>query len=543
MKTLKILPVLLLIPLFTWAQKSHTLFTDNNYQPDSVVVCGQILGRTDKIAPSIHMNHFITDEAISIPIPIDSLGKFSIKIPVFNTTDIDIWAVGYGVNIKLFAEPGERIIIHSDWIKDKVTFEGERAKDHQDVFDFDSFQRNLSPDYHFAATDYSGSHDAFLEKQKILSLRQDSVLEDYIIQHPGFSLKAKQEIEIRKINSFAFSLIQRKFLLNRTEGEKFSKNYITYVDSIFNALPQPYSIIDNIILTNYINYYNEIQQTPPAYTQAVIDYAIKEKRIKPTKEQLKNPILLLQSKEFAPIISETFEELMQTDYLTRILADYYTKEAFTRPMPPRLREIIVTRFYYSYLSKTRTAFPKAHIERFKQVVKNEYLKDFVLSYQQKLANLAASQIVYSESLKDATLLKDCKTGEEIFSQLIAPHKGKIIYMDIWGTWCAPCKKELTYVAPIKEAMKDKDIVFIYLANGSPDIAWKNVIKENQLTGKQSEHYKLPTAQQRQLEQFLDVHYYPSYIIIDKEGKIVEKKALRPSSGEQLINYLNELFSR
>ena len=92
-------------------------------------------------------------------------------------------------------------------------------------------------------------------------------------------------------------------------------------------------------------------------------------------------------------------------------------------------------------------------------------------------------------------------------------------MDIWGTWCAPCRANLKESWKVREALKDYDIVYLFLANNSSDEAWKSIISEYSLTGPNCVHYNLPADQQSAIEHYIGVNGYPTYKLIDKEGNI------------------------
>ena len=70
-----------------------------------------------------------------------------------------------------------------------------------------------------------------------------------------------------------------------------------------------------------------------------------------------------------------------------------------------------------------------------------------------------------------------------------------------------------------ETTGNYDIVYLYLANTSPEDSWKNVIKEYSLTGPNCVHYNLPREQQAAVERFLNVDSFPTYKLIDKQGNI------------------------
>ena len=144
------------------------------------------------------------------------------------------------------------------------------------------------------------------------------------------------------------------------------------------------------------------------------------------------------------------------------------------------------------------------------------------------------QYVDATSLRPSTDVEGMSDGEKILRKLIEPYKGRIIYVDIWGTWCTPCRENLKDSWKLKEALKDYDIVYLYLANRSSDEAWKSVISEYNLTGPNCVHYNLPADQQNAIEQYIGVNGYPTYKLIDKQGNI------HPLDLQQAIN-INSLI--
>lgn len=102
---------------------------------------------------------------------------------------------------------------------------------------------------------------------------------------------------------------------------------------------------------------------------------------------------------------------------------------------------------------------------------------------------------------------------------------------------------MQYVGKIKEQLKDKDVVFLYLAFSSPEKSWRNAILEFQLNGKESAHYNLPEEQQRLLGKELSIKHYPTYILFDKEGNIAIPKAAQPSNGEKVIEQIETLLQK
>lgn len=127
-------------------------------------------------------------------------------------------------------------------------------------------------------------------------------------------------------------------------------------------------------------------------------------------------------------------------------------------------------------------------------------------------------------------------------------KGKVIYLDVWGTWCGPCRVELKHVPNLKERFKNKDVAFVYLDmdDDDKDISWKEFIKVNEMegvhlrkTGDEMENFwkeLLKDAGDKSI-------YYPQYFIFDKEGTLVIPKARRPSEGEALYKQIESILNK
>jgi thiol-disulfide isomerase/thioredoxin len=117
-------------------------------------------------------------------------------------------------------------------------------------------------------------------------------------------------------------------------------------------------------------------------------------------------------------------------------------------------------------------------------------------------------------------------------------KGKYVYIDVWATWCGPCVAELPHLQKIQETYKDKNIAFVSISvDKKTDILkWKKMIEEKKLGGIQ-----LITDDERNSDFFKKyvVSTIPRFILLDKEGKIINADAPRPSD-PKLIENLKEL---
>ena len=187
---------------------------------------------------------------------------------------------------------------------------------------------------------------------------------------------------------------------------------------------------------------------------------------------------------------------------------------------PLIKDIFLTRKVFSQIDHNRMAVSPDVIETLKQYVKDptcialvEKMNDRYLAIE----NREFDKLV----LKSSDDLKDLSEGEALLKKIIEPYKGKFVLLDIWGTWCGPCKEALSHSTEEYARLKDFDIQYLYLANRSPQTSWENVIKEYNVSGPNVAHYNLPEEQQAAIERHLNVHSWPTYKLFDRNGNLLD----------------------
>ena len=117
-------------------------------------------------------------------------------------------------------------------------------------------------------------------------------------------------------------------------------------------------------------------------------------------------------------------------------------------------------------------------------------------------------------------------------------KGKYVYIDVWATWCGPCKAEIPSLKAVEKQFHGKNIEFV---STSIDVAkdheaWVNMVSEKELGGIQlfaDDNWKSKFVTDYAIQGI------PRFILVDPNGNIVSADAPRPSN-PKLVELFTEL---
>jgi thiol-disulfide isomerase/thioredoxin len=106
-------------------------------------------------------------------------------------------------------------------------------------------------------------------------------------------------------------------------------------------------------------------------------------------------------------------------------------------------------------------------------------------------------------------------------------KGKIVLVDVWATWCVPCRAEIPHLKKLEEEL-GLNVVFVSISVDKKEDRekWTKFVEKEQLGGIQ-----LFAGEDKSFDDFYKVNAIPRFMVFDKEGKIVDVDAARPSEPE------------
>lgn len=107
-------------------------------------------------------------------------------------------------------------------------------------------------------------------------------------------------------------------------------------------------------------------------------------------------------------------------------------------------------------------------------------------------------------------------ADSILQAVTLPYRGKMILIDMWNTWCAPCMRAMESLKPLKKELNE--VVYLYIADeSSPEGKWILTIPDIE-----GIHCRITNEQSTALRKLYDYPGIPTYFVINREGKIMYK---------------------
>jgi thiol-disulfide isomerase/thioredoxin len=193
-------------------------------------------------------------------------------------------------------------------------------------------------------------------------------------------------------------------------------------------------------------------------------------------------------------------------------------------------EILAANAYGKQLSEELKPLSKKQEENIEN-----YWKDGEIA---KILFRKNKQVVELDKLTSPAVVHDVSSvpKDKLIEAIVSKHKGKVVFIDLWATWCSPCLDAMQEFRSTKNEFHNKNVVFVYLTNGSsPRKLWEEKIK-----GIGNEHYYLSEPQWEYIMDNFEFEYIPSYLLYDKKG-VLKNKFTGFSGNEKVKGMINGLL--
>ncbi len=169
------------------------------------------------------------------------------------------------------------------------------------------------------------------------------------------------------------------------------------------------------------------------------------------------------------------------------------------------------------------------------IITHPFLRASLQEEYNRVQKYRANPRVYSDAVLEnnrrevfgANVLPE--DSANVVKRLIATNPDRVLYIDVWATWCGPCIKQLPYSEELFKLFESEPITFVYLCTGGSRDEWKETIGRLDLSGV---HLYLSDSERMDLMKRFNIKGIPHYLLFDREGVMVDYGIhLRPSIPE------------
>ena len=447
-------------------------------------------------------SYFFTDT-----IKLNETGKFELNLKMTQPSFIIIHDESFQNRVKLLVEPSKNYQISMKPEKNiQITGANEKGQMLYTAF----------PDPEFVE----------LELRKIVNLRDDTTSLAFVHQKinelkQSDMFKFQELLESREISKSFFDLVQKdrdcyyasmeaRFLLIKTypavrAGTKIEEELLEDLKKIYTQYPpNDEELIFSTFWSEYANLY-------------ITDY---NQFIQEDFDLQKNSELRSSGTFHTQIINES-KKYLTGKALEFFQARYIYFECFQGSYKGSFEKEFI-----SLVEQFETDYPKSEYSKFIK----PYI-DKIIGYHQVIEQPFDLNMLFMDNYKNINTLEE----------VVKPFLGKKIYIDVWATWCGPCKVEFAHNETLKKILAEKDIQMLYISidRAEQEQTWKNEIKYHHLVGMHIHANSELNLNLMKLFSKNEERPYisiPWYILIDEQGNIMEEHAKSPSqlvAGEKL----------
>lgn len=430
---------------------------------------------------NLYVTGFFEDTQVDVPIAKD--GTFKTQIPIDGEQDIHL---RFGWNIlTLYVKPGDTIDVKWD------------GKDLENTFSVHSPVKYRDTDLQLNWKLYKRLLKDFMSLQQTLNTeKSDSVMYQRI---NDFYNRELQEVMANPLTQTADRFIFSAYFrhANLLRNHKLLGKYSLKTDK--SQLNPDQSDLVNLYLPNdelYLTEYDRAFYECPEYRNYLFGF-------------VHFPLLRLN---------------------TYMRTNTYTQEEDVRDFAPMwenyyraLSELHIIPIRDWFMAKSimqgfrRSSFQECEdvMNAYLTICKTQKYKDILNSYYSSIKGLRPGSPAPDFTLKDAD-------GGQVS---LSNYKGKVVYIDFWGVGCAPCIYDIQHSAPkLHERYHNKDVVFINICVDADESAWKKAIAKYNVDGV---NLLAEGWTKNEVCKKYNISGIPHYVLIDKEGRIVNPNAPQP----------------
>lgn len=300
--------------------------------------------------------------------------------------------------------------------------------------------------------------------------------------------------------------------------KKLTKEYFTSADSIISQYKCSSPVEEYIRLWAYTSAYNNFSMVEHSAKRAGYKMNLDKEKLLGNADGIFDSETAAIFPEAYPIIKEQIPRNTGIESKLEYLYNNYKNSAIQKNISIILIEEFLQKHNYEADYEGGKALLSEIIDKYG--IDKKYLDE----YNKRRATIKGTPF------PETVVLRDANGNTVDFSTF----KGKYVYIDMWASWCGPCRKEIPHLQQLEKELQNDNVIFVSISIDKDQQAWKQKMIEHDMHG----HQLLDID--NQLGQALNVRGIPFFVIYDKEGKLYMHNAPRPSSGTTIKELLQEL---
>ncbi len=291
----------------------------------------------------------------------------------------------------------------------------------------------------------------------------------------------------------------KEFIKKNNLSDEFYQSYYSFLE---------YKYLERILMAGYFNFSKEY-----------INYISKNAKNKLTKDE--NLFLSSYRNSLKFLFNIIYKKTPSVSYDKLINYNFSNKSK---------NYLLAMLIINAKKNKTEYNIPKDELDK----LINDYTKN--CQFPEDCSYLINNITIGNMTLKDDEVI-DINLKQYSLRKI---NNNKITFIDFWASWCVPCITEMPYSKILQKKYNSKGINFIFISIDENHQAWEKAMKQIGLSD--TESYLLPKVDESFLAKQFKIQSIPRYIIMDKDGKIINQEAPRPSD-PKIMQIFEELLKK
>lgn len=285
----------------------------------------------------------------------------------------------------------------------------------------------------------------------------------------------------------------------------FLQSYITTAESVAREFSCAPMVAEYLKLWAYTSVWKLYGSLPRMLKVKSRDLPFTMADILEDSKELLNSSLAANFPETSYVVLETLPQAELSERLSTLYATYSNKSVCDK-VASTIVDGFVRRFDYAGDFEGGLSVLKDVVATYG--LSEDYIKDFT----KRRASAKGTAFPQGITLIDMD-------GKPVDFSMF---KGSYVYIDLWASWCGPCCREVPHLQALEKELQNPNVKFVSISIDKNEKAWRAKMKMLNMHGHQF------LNQDNSLAEALNVRGIPFFMIYDKDGKLYQHNAPRPS---------------